>query len=112
MSQDLEFQKEADRFMAGMLDALEAFDPDQLDADLAMGVLSVEFDDGSKCIMNRQTAAHQIWLAHGASAWHFARDPASGHWLDTKGRGRLEEIFADVLSRRLGRRIVLPAPEA
>jgi hypothetical protein len=30
-----------------------------------------------------------------------------GQWLDTKGRGPLPQVLADVLSRRLGRRVVV-----
>ena len=106
MASDQEFLKEADRFMEGILASLDSIDPDELDTDLAMGVLSMEFDDGSKCIMNRQTAAHQIWLAEGATAWHFEQDEA-GHWIDTKGRGRLEAVLSEVLARRLGKPIEL-----
>jgi len=30
-----------------------------------------------------------------------------GQWVDTKGRGPLTQVLADVLSRRLGRRVVV-----
>lgn len=107
MKTDLEFTKEADRYMESVLDALSAFDPDELDCDLAMGVLSMEFADGSKCIMNRQTAAHQIWLAAGATAWHFEHDANDGSWRDTKGRGPLTDVLAAALSQKLGRPVAL-----
>ena len=107
MKSDLEFTSEADRFMEGMLNSLSEFDPDEIDAYLAMGVLTMEFGDGSKCIMNRQTAAHQIWLAEGASAYHFGQDSKTGQWMDTKGRGRLEDILAEALGRRLARPVKL-----
>ena len=106
MTNDLEFTKDADQFMTHMLDALDEFDPDEVDSQLSMGVLSMEFDDGSKCVMNRQTAAHQIWLAEGATAWHFEKDE-SQNWVDTKGRGSLPEVLSEVLSRRLGRQVSL-----
>lgn len=105
MVEDIEFAKLADRFMEQVFTRLEDEDPDELDADLAMGVLSIEFGDGTRCIMNRQTAAHQIWLAHGASAWHFAHDGSD--WLDTKGRGRLIDVLSQVLSNKLQRPIRL-----
>ena len=105
MSTDLEFQKDADAFMEAVFHFVSEFDPDEVDSDLAMGVLTLEFADGTKCIMNRQTAAHQIWLAHGVTAWHFEKDPESGRWLDTKGRGSLPEVLSNVLSRQLGRPI-------
>lgn len=106
MASDLEFTQGADRYMAALLAKLSDFDPDELDADLAQGVLSMTFADRSRCILNRQTAAQQLWLAQGASAWHFARD-AKGDWLDTKGRGPLPRVLSEVLSNKLGRKIAL-----
>ena len=106
MPTDIQFTQDADRYMNALMARLSGFDPDELDPDLAMGVLSITFADRTKCILNRQTAAQQLWLAQGASAWHFARD-ANGEWLDTKGRGRLVEILADVLSRKIGRKVAL-----
>jgi CyaY protein len=70
-------------------------------------VLRITFADRRNCILNRQSAASQIWLAEGASAWHFALDPDSRSWSDTKGRGELNKILAEVLTRRLGRPIRL-----
>jgi CyaY protein len=107
MASDIDFQREADQFMERVLGWLEEFDPDEIDADLAMGVLTMEFGDGSKCIMNRQTAARQVWLAAGASAWHFERSPEQMAWLDTKGGRRLESVLAEVLSAKLGRPVQL-----
>ena len=107
MSDEHEFGKRADAFMAEILNAIDELDPDDLDSQLAMGVLSMEFDDGSKCIMNRQVAAHQIWLAHGATAWHFDFDEATDTWVDTKGRGDIKSVLAATLSDKLGREIQL-----
>ncbi|MFO1032498.1 MAG: iron donor protein CyaY [Planctomycetota bacterium] len=103
----LDFQQAADSLLQRVLARLDAFDPDELEADLAGGVLRITFADRRNCILNRQSAANQIWLAEGASAWHFAHDPVSRLWLDTKGRGDMDSVLAGVLSRRLGRPIVL-----
>lgn len=103
MSTDHQFEMLADQFMESVLQTLDELDPDELDSQLAMGVLTMEFEDGSKCIMNRQVAAQQIWLAAGATAWHFDYDAHSDHWQDTKGRGSLKTILGEVLTERLGR---------
>ena len=103
---DHAFGKLADAVMARLFSILQDEDPDELDCDLAMGVLTMEFADGKKCILNRQSAAHQLWLAEGATAWHFGLDD-SGRFLDTKGRGELTTVLGGVLSRRLGRKIEL-----
>lgn len=101
------FAEHADKAMEEIYELLADIDPDELDVDLAMGVLSMEFADGSKCIMNRQTAAQQIWLAHGASAYHFAQEKMSGPWVDTKGRGELRTVLCELLSDKLERPITL-----
>lgn len=103
----MQFLQQADAFMAELLQKLDEFDPDELEAELGMGVLKIEFADGRKCVMNRQTAAHQIWLAEGATAWHFAWDGAARDWLDTKGRGSLGAVLGDVLSHKLRRKVRL-----
>lgn len=106
-SNDHEFVKAADRVMEGLFTKLSELDPDDIDCDLAMGVLSMQFADGKRFILNRQSAAHQIWLAHGVHAYHFVLSLETGKWVDTKGRGQLAEILGRAISDKLGRPIAL-----
>lgn len=99
-----DFARLAEQCFAQLLAVLDANDPDELEADLFGGVLRISFPDGRNCVLNRQSAASQIWMAEGATAWHFALGP-SGQWEDTKGRGSLQAVLAEVLSRRLGRQV-------
>ena len=99
---DPDFDARSEECLSSILEALDAIDPDELEADLAGGVLKITFADGKACILNRQSAASQIWLAEGAQAWHFAFDREQAQWLDTKGRGDLQAILAEILGRRLG----------
>ena len=103
---DQDFLRRADECFQRLVQTLDRFDPDELEADLAGGVLKITFADRRNCILNRQAAANQLWLAEGASAWHFALTP-DGQWLDTKGRGALYAVLGEVLARRLGRRVDL-----
>jgi CyaY protein len=102
-----EFLRHAEACMSNLLSKLDCLDPDEMEADLSGGVLRLSFPDGRNCILNRQSAAHQIWLAEGASAWHFVRDAAADDWLDTKGRGNLRAILGAILTRRMRRPIQL-----
>ena len=106
MSAAPDFPSAADECLRWLVDRLDRFDPDELEADVAGGVLRIGFPDGRNCILNRQAAVQQIWLAEGASAWHFERS-ADGSWLDTKGRGELRTVMEEVLTRRLGRPVSL-----
>ena len=55
------------------------------------GILELEFDNGSKMIINRHTAAREIWVAARSGGFHFAwRD---GAWRDTRSG---EELFASL----------------
>ena len=103
MTNDQEFLSRAEALMRAVLEKLDAFDPDELEADSAAGVIKIMFADDSVCVLNRQTAAHQIWLAEGATAWHFEQSPDDDTWLDTKGRGSLPSVLSEILTRRLGR---------
>jgi len=91
--------------MQALLTKFDTFDPDELEADSAAGVIKMAFADGRICVLNRQTAAHQMWLAEGATAWHFDRDAATDTWMDTKGRGSLAAVLSEIISARLGRTV-------
>ncbi|MBM4060653.1 MAG: iron donor protein CyaY [Planctomycetes bacterium] len=104
-SGEQDFGQRCELCLASIQQALDAFDPDELEADLASGVLRIRFADGRHCIVNRQSAAQQIWLAEGASAWHFVFDPGAQAWTDTRNRGELRAILGEILTRRLGRQV-------
>lgn len=104
-----DFLLKAKELLLDLLLQLDAFDPDEVEAESSEGVVKLTFADGSKCVLNRQSAANQMWLAEGATAWHFELDPATSSWRDTKGRGELREVLGSVLTRRLGRPIDLRA---
>jgi len=101
------FNSRVDELLRDLVGRLDEFDPDELEAERAEGVLRLTFADGSKCILNRQSAAGQVWLAEGATAWHFTWDDAAQQWVDTKGRGGLRPILREIIVRKLGRQVAL-----
>ena len=97
---DSEFERLASETMAGIEAAVEAAaGAAGLDVDLQMkpgGVLELEFENGTKMIINRQSAARELWVAAKSGGFHFLYD---GHrWVDTRDGG---ELFA-ALSRLVG----------
>ena len=69
------------------------------------GVLEVEFDDGSKIIVNRHGAAREIWVAARAGGFHFRWDGAA--WRDTRSGAELLGALSELVSGQLGRRVRL-----
>ena len=101
-----QFEKSAYDTLKKLEKALTDLD-DSLEADLASDVLTLEFSDGRKFIVNSHRVARQIWFAANANAWHFSLDEVSGKWIDTRGGAELYAILGEVLSQKLGRSITV-----
>ena len=66
----------------------------------ADGILEVEFDDGSKMVINRHNVAQEIWVAARAGGFHFRHD---GHaWRDTRDQTELLTKLATLISGQGG----------
>ncbi len=77
---EAEFNQAAGATLAHIEQALETAD---LDFETpAEGIIEVEFDDGSKIIINRHGVAREIWVAARSGGFHFK--PQAGDWVDTK----------------------------
>lgn len=86
-------------------DLCEPIDPDDVEAYVAGDVLTLTFRDKSRCVINTQRATRQLWMAAGASAWHFDYEPEGSRWMDDKGRGEFFATLARVVSERSGQRL-------
>lgn len=93
---DAEFESLAD----ATLSAVErAIDKVGLDVDVqtkGTGVLEVEFADGSKLIINRHTAAREIWVAAKSGGFHFRH--AGEDWRDTRDGTELYAALSRLMS--------------
>lgn len=102
---DAEFDALAD----GTLAALErALDAAALDADVLAkgdGLLELEFADGSKMVINRHTAAREIWVAAKAGGFHFRH--TAGGWRDTRDGGELFAALSRLVSAQSGMPVLL-----
>jgi CyaY protein len=65
------------------------------------GVLEVEFEDGSKIIVNRHGAAREIWVAARSGGFHFRWDGSA--WRDTRNGTELFAALSELISGQLGR---------
>jgi CyaY protein len=99
------FDKLADRTLAQLELALN--DVDGLEADLESGILTIEFSDGSRFVVNSHRAARQIWMAASARAWHFDVSPEAGRWTASKTDEELWACIKGQIEQKLGRRIQL-----
>ncbi|MCS7012171.1 MAG: iron donor protein CyaY [Chloroherpetonaceae bacterium] len=97
----IEIEKELQR----LFNAIDALGLDDVEIELADGKLVIEFEDGTKFIVNRQSATNQIWLAEPQGGWRF--DWKDGRWLDDKRGIELSAALADLMQAKLGQPISL-----
>lgn len=107
---EAEFERVADDTMRALERALS--DVDSIEMDLQMGVLTIEFGDGTKYIVNSHRAAKQIWMAAERTAWHFDPRARGREWRANKDGSELWATVEGTLSRKLGLPITLARPEA
>lgn len=102
------FEKDADATLQSLRKALDEVDLDDAEVELEMGILSIEFADKTKFIINSHRAARQIWMAADRSAWHFDMPSPDGTgWKAAKTGDELWSTLERVLSKKLGKTLGL-----
>ena len=105
-----EFQEIAEQTIEDIQDAVDDSGAD-IDYDEIGGVLTLEFDDGSKIIFSKQGAMNQLWMAAKSGGFHFDFNEDSQQWVCDSGDS--EEIYS-MLSRlateQAGEEICISAP--
>jgi CyaY protein len=102
---DAALLKQIDVTLDALVETLDALDHDAFDVDCGDGKVTLEFEDGMKLIVNRQSAANQIWLAEPGGGWHFDWDGTAWH-CDKRGVELLETLEL-LLSGKVGEAIAL-----
>lgn len=102
---DTDFEKLADQALARVE---TAFEESGLDADIQLkegGVLEIEFEDGSKLIVNRHRPAREIWVAARSGGFHFRWDGAV--WRDSRSGDELFAALSRLASQQSGQPVLL-----
>lgn len=99
------FDALADDTLNALVEALSNLEEDTMDADLESGVLTIEFDDGARYVVNSHRAARQIWMAAAATAWHFDWD--GRRWVSERDGDELWGTLEARVSEKLGQPITL-----
>ena len=102
---DQQFEARASATLAALEQALENCG-EELDFELKPGgIVEIEFDDGSKIIVNRHGAAREIWVAARSGGFHYRWDGQA--WRDTRSGDELFAALSRLASEQLGRGVRL-----
>jgi len=102
--QESEFNELIDETLLKIEDAIDECDAD-IDYDTVAGILTLEFDDRSKIIINRQSAMNQLWIAARSGGFHL--DYRDNTWYCKTEDCEFEELLNRVCSEHAKKEIEL-----
>ncbi len=103
--EEREFNALADAMLGRIEEALDAAGGDLDFETRPGGVLEIQLADDSKIIVNRHTAAREIWVAARSGGYHFR--PEGGRWLATRDGEELMAALARCIAEQGGGKLVL-----
>ena len=96
-----QFLDECDRVLAAIEDAIVTCDADvDIDTQRSGSVLEVEFENGSKIIVNGNAPVREIWVAARSGGYHFRH--GAGGWVDTRSGEPLAACLTRVFREQCG----------
>lgn len=100
-----EFDSLADAMLERIARAVEESGADCDCEPKGSGVLELEFADGTRIVVNRHSAARQIWVAARSGGFHFRWNGSD--WVDTREGGELLAALSKLVSEQSGGAVVL-----
>ncbi len=102
-----EFNELAEQTMIAIEEAIDNSGAD-IEYDNVSEILTLEFDNGSQIIINKQTPLTQIWVAARAGGFHFDYDSASSSWrLDSDPEQELFSCLSQYCTQQAGEAVEL-----
>ena len=100
-----EFDSMADATLERIAQALDESGADCDCEPKGAGVLEFEFADASRIIVNRHSAAQEIWVAAKSGGYHFRWN--GSNWVDTRDGGELFATLSKLVGGQSGSRVIL-----
>jgi CyaY protein len=106
---EAEYEELAYPELGRLVRALDEVESDAFEAELAGDILTLEFRDGTRYVLNSHRAARQIWMAAERNAWHFDWAAPQKAWIAAKSGDELWATLERVLANKTGQAIALRA---
>src|SRR6476620_7258640 len=96
---DSDYLSRAEAVLASIEAALDDIDAD-IEAERNGNVLTLEFENGSKIIINLQPPMQEVWIAAKAGGFHFKY--LDGQWRDTRNGTEFYAALTDYATQQAG----------
>lgn len=103
---DSDYLSRAEAVLSSLEEAVDDNDAD-IELDRSGNVLTLEFENGSKIIVNLQPPMQEIWIAAKAGGFHFKY--VDGQWIDTRNGREFFEALSDYATQQAGERVTFSA---
>ena len=103
-----EFNELAEATMVAIEEAIDESGAD-IDYDTISDILTLEFDNGSQIIINKQAPLCQIWVAARSGGFHFDYDEVGACWRLQGGGEELFQCLSRYCSEQAGESVSLEA---
>lgn len=100
-----EFEKLADAMMERIARLVEESGAECDCEPKGSGVLELAFANRSRIIVNRHSAAQEIWVAAKSGGFHFRFDGSA--WTDTRDRRELLAVLSELVTQQSGGTVAL-----
>jgi len=77
-----------------------------IDYDTVSDILTIEFEDRSKIIINYQSANGQLWLAARSGGFHYDFDAETGSWKNDRNGVEFFDELSELASRQAAEDVV------
>ncbi|MHB8454926.1 MAG: iron donor protein CyaY [Acidiferrobacterales bacterium] len=103
---EAEFNRKAEATLLRIEQAVEACGAD-IDFENSADILTLEFADGSKIIVNKQGAAAQIWVAARSGGYHYAYQTTGNRWVNDQSGAELFSELSRLVSEQASETVTL-----
>ncbi len=103
---DADYHQRATQTLLRIEQAIEASGA-AIDFENAGGILTLEFENGSKLIVNKQGAAQQLWVAAKSGGFHYGWDATSGSWRNDQSGAELFAELSRLVSEQAGEPVAI-----
>lgn len=105
MTKDTNYQAFS-RTLEQLEELLDESDAD-IDYDTVSDILTIEFEDNSKIIINYQSANGQLWLAARSGGFHYHYDEENGGWKNDRNGIDFFDELSSLATEQAGEEIAL-----
>ncbi|RCU45507.1 MULTISPECIES: iron donor protein CyaY [Corallincola] len=99
---DSQYHQLADQQMSAIEQAIDDAGAD-IDYESQGGILTLEFENRSKIIINKQAPLHQLWLATKFGGYHY--NYVDGQWIDDRSGDEFTTVLSSAIKQQSGEEV-------